>query len=168
MKNSKRIISAFLVIAQIIGLLIGLTSCIPDIFGKTDNDGIAVSKYQIVPTNNITSVNEMDENGLTKYASFKDEQYYYYIYYMGSVTNVPLQADYPVFEYRGYDYSTSITTSTTIDSTVEKQVEKIIATNSEWSHNLSLEHSMIWKFQWSPYFYQLVQKLELHLNRVMK
>lgn len=54
--------------------------------------------------------------------SFYDEENYYYVFYLGDVTHIPLQDNATVFEYRGNDYSREFTTAETNTQTVSNMV----------------------------------------------
>lgn len=66
--------------------------------------------------------------------SFYDNENYYYMFYLGDITHVPLQNNAAVFEYNGNDYrrefSTTTTTATTVSSMVSTMQEKCVENSS--------------------------------------
>ncbi len=73
----------------------------------------------------------------TKYelaSSFKDEDFYYYMYYLGRIENVPLQSDSEVTvqQHTGVPYSYTFSTTSTTVSSIETQISKANENCSSW------------------------------------
>lgn len=74
-----------------------------------------------------TKRDDMNNPAFPVMETFRDENYYYYAFYLGSINHVPAQEEYEVYQYQGYDYSKMISTTTTTSSTVERLVSSAIS-----------------------------------------
>ncbi|MBP3402119.1 MAG: hypothetical protein J6K85_03565 [Clostridia bacterium] len=125
-----------------------LTSCItvqspntpntPNTPGNNDGENVVTgnklyaSQVKIDKVNKVVPASSLEDENLQVYDSFRDDQYYYYVYYMGYINNVPLQSDYPSFDYQGIKHTVSVETSEAKTESVSKQIENIITKNSGW------------------------------------
>lgn len=122
-----------------------LTSCItvqspnaPTTPGNNDEENVVTgnklyaSQVKIDKVNKVVPASSLEDENLKVYDSFRDDQYYYYVYYMGYINNVPLQSDYPSFDYQGIKHTVSVETSEAKTESVSKQIENIITKNSGW------------------------------------
>ena len=140
MKNNlKNIIALILVL---VNCLMTFTACaiIQKPNEEVSDNRILASKATIKERNKVVPASQIEGGKL--FDSFRDDQYYYYVYYMGYISNVPLQNDYPTYRFDGLEYSVSLTTNETTIESVSKQVENIVSTNSEWSASSKLGISM--------------------------
>lgn len=88
----------------------------------------------------------VDKNN-TKYelaTSFKDEDFYYYVYYLGRIENVPLQSanEVTVQEYIGIPFSYTFETTKTTTTSIETQIAEANEECSNWQDELSREMSV--------------------------
>ncbi len=131
----KSTIAAILVLAN---CLLMLNSC-----GLLQNPNESASKNSVLATralidkhNKVVPAAEADGGKLSD--SFRDDRYYYYVYYMGYVANVPLQTNYDTYKYTGMEGSMTFTSTKTSTESVSRQVENLISTNSEWGASQTL------------------------------
>lgn len=76
--------------------------------------------------------------------SFKDNNYYYYMFELGTVQYVPLQDDAEVLYYNGIDYSLSFTATTSTSNTIENQVTNAVTHCTEISTTWKAEVKAGW------------------------
>ncbi|MBE5751904.1 MAG: hypothetical protein E7357_05775 [Clostridiales bacterium] len=86
------------------------------------------SRYEVKP------VEEMDDNQYELKTAFRDNQYNYYMYYLGRIERVPLQeAIGGTAEYTGGEYTRKLTTSITTKETIETCTINATEECTSWS-----------------------------------
>jgi hypothetical protein len=74
-------------------------------------------------------------------ASFRDDNNYYYMFYLGRLENVPLQDNVTAVRYDGNDLSYTFTSSKTTAQTVEKCLSTANTNSTSWSHEDNYSNS---------------------------
>ena len=88
----------------------------------------------------------VDKNN-TRYelaTSFKDEDFYYYVYYLGRIEKIPLQTDSEVTvqQHTGVPFSYTFSSTSTTASSIETQIAEANEECSNWQDELSREMSL--------------------------
>lgn len=89
---------------------------------KTDPSRANKTRYTATPT----------KNPYGDPISFKDDNFYYYMFYLGDLQNVPLQENVNIFKYDGRNYEYSVTTQKSTSSSIEKQVTTATEYCTDW------------------------------------
>ncbi len=86
-----------------------------------------------------TPVSAMPAGTQTK-TDFRDDNYYYYIFYLGKLENVPLQTpdQYQYYRYSGNNYTRSFTTTYAETQTIEEQSSYATSVTEEQYHEASV------------------------------
>lgn len=134
----KKNLKLFIVSLLLISLLLSATSCIYT--GQNGSASVNDDIAKIVTVSNETvsdsyvnhPVDELPEEQYTQKTSFRDDNNYYYVFYLGYVENVPMQDNYPSFKYSGNDYKKVMTATKTTENAVEDSIDKVSSTNSGW------------------------------------
>lgn len=69
-----------------------------------------------------TTMSEMTYSEFEAMYSFYDNDYYYYVFYLGMIDHVPLQNTAPTYQYSGTPFTKEVTCTSTNSSTVSKMV----------------------------------------------
>lgn len=75
-----------------------------------------------------TSVEDIPNPDYDMCYSFYDEDYYYYVFYLGCIDHVPLQSNASVYEYNGNHYEKEISTTITNETMVSEMVSQAEST----------------------------------------
>lgn len=128
----KKIVSSVSFVSTVLALFF-ITACGSSV-PNNENMFVAPTRYNI----------EASENPYDDIISFKDDSFYYYLFYLGDIQYVPLQENINVYKYDGRDYEFSITTKKSTSSSIEKQVTNVIEHCTDWmsSWSSSLENKV--------------------------
>lgn len=87
----------------------------------------AASRYQAEPAG------EVRENMI----SYRDEDHYYYMFYLGELNGVPLQTDAEAFYYGGNDYTYSFQKGYNTSQSISGAVKRSVGYCTSWTKNFS-------------------------------
>lgn len=103
----------------------------------TENTTIPDEKI-LIRSNDSTRYSVFPSTDSSMY-SFKDDRYYYYVFYLGTVKYVPLQHSFDTFEFIGNELTQEFTKKKSFETiTIEKVSETLTQTNT-WQQTLSTE-----------------------------
>jgi hypothetical protein len=135
MKKASRFFMGIFLCLTIVMLCVGCQGG-GDGEGSTGSNGhttiSAASRYTT------TSAASADAD-ITPYASFKDDTYYYYMFYLGYVEDVPLQTDYAYYRYSGNSYTHSFTSTSTTSQSVEESCAYTASKTATWDNKIEVK-----------------------------
>lgn len=109
---------------------------------QDDNDNIpaepavpfmkAADKYVAEPVKNV----------LLDMTSYRDNEYFYYIFHLGELNGVPLQDDAEAFKYDGNDYTYSFKKSYSSSQTISTSVKRAVENSTSWTKNFNISGSL--------------------------
>lgn len=110
----------------------------PDDEGKKERVEVNARRYVATP------VAEIKDNKYPLQASFKDDQNYYYMYYLGKIERVPLENGLEVetYEYKGDDYTYRRFTSETTEETINTCLVTANEQCRTWSQTIEIENTL--------------------------
>ena len=90
----------------------------------------SISSCNTVPSDSVEVPNNIlpryviseSENENALYTSFLDDDCYYYLFYLGSISRVPLQKDIEIYQYSGNDYTKTLSTTVSVSTTVSQMI----------------------------------------------
>ena len=92
----------------------------------------AADKYVAEPVRNV----------LLDMTSYRDNEYFYYIFHLGELNGVPLQDDADAFKYDGNDYTYSFKKSYSSSQTISTSVKRAVENSTSWTKNFNIGGSL--------------------------
>lgn len=148
MKKESKIKKVIQIVMMSIALVTGLifnTSCQQSDTEEsekshTSNDSPGVLSSDIIDDESRFSVLKASA-GVEPTASFRDERYNYYVFYLGRMSNVPLQKVQSFKYTKGIDYSKSFTTKISTTNEIAERINETTTLMKQWQKTLKEEFS---------------------------
>ena len=82
------------------------------------------------------------ENVLYDMTSYRDNEYFYYIFHLGELNGVPLQDNVDSFKYDGNDYTYSFKKSYSSSQSISTSVKRAVENSTSWTRNFNISGSL--------------------------